>query len=112
MVETRFSGRSPEAAAGCVVAAIRNRDWPALEALLASNPQPAGQVAPWQRAEGPPTIADEAQFQAIPELMLRYPGKVLVRYDTPEEPRLYKLEVVVEPQAGGFQAIDFWGLGW
>jgi hypothetical protein len=112
MAEANFSGPSPEAAAGQVVAAISRRDWPALAALLAANPDAAGQLGPWQRPEGPPAIAERPEVQHIPELMRRYPGKVLVRYDTPGEPLLYKLEVVVEPAAGGFRAIDFWGLGW
>lgn len=112
MGKPSFTGSSPEAAASQVVAAIRTRDWPALSALLAANPVAEGQVEPWQRPEGPPTIADYPEVQQIPELMLRYPRKLLVRYDTPGESRLYKLEVVVEPVAGGFSAIDFYGLGW
>jgi hypothetical protein len=107
-----FDGPSPEAAAGQVVAAIRRGDWPALAALLAANPAAAGQLGPWQRPEGPPAIADRPDVQYIPEVMLRYPGKVVVRYNTPGERLLYKLEVVVEPAWGGFRAIDFWGLGW
>jgi len=112
MWKLSFTGPSPEAAASQVVAAIRARDWPALSALLATNPVAAGQVKPWQRPEGPPTIADHPEVQEIPELMLRYSGKLLVRYDTPGESRLYKLEVIVEPMAEGFRAIDFYGLGW
>jgi hypothetical protein len=112
MVERRFTGPSPEAAAAHVLAAIRDCDWPALAALLAANPEAAGQVEPWQRPEGPPGIADRAEVQQIHELMLRYPGKLLVRYDIPDEPSVYKLEIVVERAAGGFRVIDFWGLGW
>jgi hypothetical protein len=112
MAEAHVTAPSPEDAASLIVAAIRHRDWPALVALLAANPESIGQVAPWQRPGGPPTIADRSEVQRIPESMLRYPGRMLVRYDTPGEPRVYKLEVVVEPCAGGFRAIDFWGLGW
>jgi hypothetical protein len=112
MSELAFVGRTPEEAASRVVAAIRRRDWPALAALLAANPGATGQLSPWQRPEGPPAIADPPEVQRIPDFMRRYPGKQLVRYDTPGEPRVYKVEVVVESTTGGFRAIDFWGLGW
>jgi hypothetical protein len=112
MTQAAFSGPTPGAAAAQVIAAIRRHDWPALAALLAANPDPTGTVEPWQRPEGPPTIADRWELQQIPEMMIRYPGKFVVRYDTPGEPRVYKLEVIVEPSTNGFRAIDFWGLGW
>jgi len=107
-----FSGPMPESAAGTVLAAIRGCEWDALQALLDANPDARGKLQPWQRVEGPPFIADRPTVQQIPEVMLLYPGKYLVQYDIPDEPRVYKLEVVVERFAGGYRAIDFWGLGW
>jgi hypothetical protein len=99
-------------AADKVVDAIRGRDWVWLQEILARNPQSVGSVTPWQRPEGPPLIKSGPEVEEIPELMLRYPGKLLVRYDIPDELRVYKLEVIVEPAGGHFRVLDFWGLGW
>lgn len=111
-MKPNFTGPSPAMAASKVVAAIRECDWVLLAEMLDSNQSAVGELAPWLRLEGPPTIADDPEVEEISDLMSRYPGRTLVRYDTPDEPRLYKLEVVVEPFAGGFTCIDFWGLGW
>jgi hypothetical protein len=112
MAGISFTGVNPDVAAQQVVAAIRGSDWPALSALLSANPGSVGELGPWQRPQGPPSIIDRPEVHEIPDFMRRYPGKLLVRYDLANEPRVYKLEVVVEQIAGGFRAIDFWGVGW
>ncbi len=108
----QFVGSTPEAAAGQVVAAIRAREWSTLAALLTANPRAVGRIDPWRKVDGPLPIVDIAEVQKIPELMIRYPGKLLVRYDIPDQPRVYKLEIAVEGFGGGYRVIDFWGLGW
>ena len=109
---SRFSGPSPESAANAVLSAIRAGEWNDLHGLLKANPVAKGRVEPWRRPEGPPTLADKPQVEQIPETMLAYPGKYLVSYEIPNEPRVYKLEVVVERDGDEYRAIDFWGLGW
>ena len=106
------AGKTPEEAAECVVMAIRAKDWTALEHIIRKNPNAVGDVRKWQRPEGSPQIVGKAEVQKIPELMLRYGGKTLVRYDVLNEPKVYKLEVVVEQDEGTYRVIDFWGLGW
>ena len=106
------AGKTPEEAAECVVTAIRARDWTTLGRIIRQNPNSVGDVRKWQRPEGPPQIVGKAEVQKIPERMLRYGGRTLVRYDIPNEPKLYKLEVVVEQDEGTYRVIDLWGLGW
>jgi hypothetical protein len=112
-VKTRsFCGPDPKSTAEQVVEAIRARNWPPLKAILDGNPKAVGTLTKWQRPEGPPAILDAPEVQEIPALMLLHGGKVMVRYDIPDEPEVYKLEVIVEQKGSLFEVIDFWGLGW
>jgi hypothetical protein len=111
MTESQFVGISPEAAGTQVLTAIRACDWEHLRELLARNPAAAGRIEPWQRSPQPPVVVEPPEVQQIPQLMSRYPGKYLVRYDVSDDSHVYKLEIVVDAFDGGYRVIDFWGLG-
>jgi hypothetical protein len=108
----KFSGKDPIEAARKVVAAIRARDWPTLENLLAHNREAAGTVDPWREAEPQSEILDDPQIQTLPSFIARYPGKTLVRFPLEASFDGQKLEVIVDRLENAFFAIDFWGFGW
>ena len=108
----QFTGKSAPDAADKVVRALRSQNWVTLRQLLDSSPEAAGSLADWQKLPGPPVIGQLAEVQRIPELMSRYPGKLLVRYDVPDDQPISKVKVVVDDSGDDFRVIDFWGLGW
>ena len=107
-----FIRKEPVEAACTVVTAIRSQDWPSLERLLANNPEAVGRVSSWRDAAQRPEILDSPEVQTLPPVMLRYPGRTLVRFPLKARYEGQKLEVIVEARSDGFCAIDFWGFGW
>lgn len=107
-----FTRKEPVEAAYTVVTAIRSQDWLSLDRLLANNPGAVGRVSAWRDATPQPEILDSPEVQTLPTVMVRYPGRTLVRFPLKARYEGQKLEVIVESHSEGFSVIDFWGFGW